>query len=682
MFGRIKSDKANEQCGFLARLRRETRGNTLAMVAAALIPIAAMIGGGVDMSRAYMAQSRLQSACDAASLAGRRVMRNNDLTTDVSAETLRFFNFNFEQGKYQTAAFTPDVSQPEPGVLRVTAETTIPTTIMSLFGFTTLPLEVSCDSSLNFVNTDVVLVLDVTGSMMCTPTEASCTRTGEIATSKIVALREAVMALYDELEPIQEELEANGQRLRFGIVPYSSSVNVGHLIRAVDPNYIAANTTYSARESLYTTPVVTGYTPNTPTTAARVSQTSGSLLTDGECTTWGNTNNGNEPALAGGPAPTPSTSTTYDRRDWGATGTRTGTRRTCRRWATVTTTTYSPITRFGFTSGTWSYRPSTLDTTALRTGNALTVASSLGSLTTAPGGTYATRETSLYRDEQEVVAAGAASTTVNWAGCIEERQTINTITGSSGYSIPSTAYDLQIDTIPSNDATRWRPFLPALIWRRDSPAITLSGTRDTTSSTSDAEYITSAARTSTGQPDPAHYACPTEARRLQAWTRETMNSYIDSLIAVGGTYHDIGMIWGARFISAGGIFADSPDTFNGQPVSRHIIYMTDGALAPNDFTYTSYGVENSDRRVTTDGDGNRPGSTQYNNHAQRFRMICNAAKNNDSSIWVIAFATALTADLTDCASNADQASLSANRQQLIARFRLIGNQIGALRLTE
>ena len=51
--------------GFLTRLRRDIRGNTLAIVGAALVPICAMIGSGVDMSRAYMAKTRLQSACDA-----------------------------------------------------------------------------------------------------------------------------------------------------------------------------------------------------------------------------------------------------------------------------------------------------------------------------------------------------------------------------------------------------------------------------------------------------------------------------------------------------------------------------------------------------------------------------------------------------------------------------------------
>ena len=92
-------------------------------------------------------------------------MDNDTLDDNAIAEARRFFNFNFPQGLYQTATFTPTVTRPATGTVRVTASTTIPTAIMRMFGFTTLPLNVTCDASLNFVNTDIVLVLDVTGSM-------------------------------------------------------------------------------------------------------------------------------------------------------------------------------------------------------------------------------------------------------------------------------------------------------------------------------------------------------------------------------------------------------------------------------------------------------------------------------------------------------------------------------------
>jgi hypothetical protein len=157
-----------------------------------------------------------------------------------------------------------------------------------------------------------------------------------------------------------------------------------------------------------------------------------------------------------------------------------------------------------------------------------------------------------------------------------------------------------------------------------------------------------------------------------------MLSYVNGLRAEGSTYHDIGMIWGARMLSHAGIFADSPTTFAGMPVAKHIIFMTDGELAPSSFTYSSYGVEFMDQRVT----GAVDAPQLYARHLQRFRMACNQAKSMNMSVWVIAFGTGLTQDMTDCASNAQQAVSASNRQQLIDRFTLIGQNIGALRLVQ
>jgi Flp pilus assembly protein TadG len=134
---------------FLTRLARDRAGNTLAIVGAALIPLTAMIGSGVDMSRAYMAKSRLQNACDAAALAGRRVMTNDTVNQTVIDEARRFFNFNFQQGLYQTSAFTPAVTRSGVGTVRVAATTNIPTSIMGIFGISGIPLSVECDASLN-----------------------------------------------------------------------------------------------------------------------------------------------------------------------------------------------------------------------------------------------------------------------------------------------------------------------------------------------------------------------------------------------------------------------------------------------------------------------------------------------------------------------------------------------------
>ena len=68
----------------IGALCSNTRGSTLAICAAAIIPLLLLMGSGLDMSRAYMAKLRLQQACDAGSLAGRRVMQGDTLDADLA----------------------------------------------------------------------------------------------------------------------------------------------------------------------------------------------------------------------------------------------------------------------------------------------------------------------------------------------------------------------------------------------------------------------------------------------------------------------------------------------------------------------------------------------------------------------------------------------------------------------
>ena len=67
--------------GLFTRLARDAAGNTLAIVAASIAPILAMVGGGVDMGRSYLAESRLQQACDAGVLAARKKLGSAAVVT-------------------------------------------------------------------------------------------------------------------------------------------------------------------------------------------------------------------------------------------------------------------------------------------------------------------------------------------------------------------------------------------------------------------------------------------------------------------------------------------------------------------------------------------------------------------------------------------------------------------------
>lgn len=672
--------------GFLTRLARDVRGNTLAIVGAALVPLSAMIGSGVDMSRAYMAKTRLQSACDAAALAARRIMQQDQMTDEVRAEAVRFFNFNFRQGLYETNTFTPDVTRPSAGTVRITASTRIPTTIMHMFGFETLPLNVTCEASLNFVNTDVMLVLDTTGSMAW---DVNGNNTNNAADQKITALRDAVMALYDELAPIQTQLEANGLRLRYGVVPYSSTVNVGYLLRAANPNNLAASADYSTRLANYTTAV------NTPTDTPIVTVQPGLAVNPGvqrfqvsgvdrqisnaNCTKFGANNgftqSGTSPVGGtftatginndadvydpDGAAPfqasAPAAPTGYVRYQFSRnTPTWSGspTNRVCDRNVVITRRTYT--TRFSYTNDTFVTNP--VDISGFRTGNSVTMATGANNNnssdftgTVAASGSYTMQQLA-------GVGTGVATQTVTWNGCIMERQTVNTITTASGMTLPANAFDLDINRAATDDASRWRPLLPELSWRRSAgTAAQSSGTAMTA-------------------------PCPVEARRLTTWNRGNMQSYVNTLDPTGSTYHDVGMIWGARMLSTTGVFGDGCENFNGMPCTRHIIFMTDGQMDTDNGILAFHGIERNDQRVS--GMSNPSEAELNGRHMQRFRMVCNAARSMNVTIWVIAFGTTLSSEMIDCAGNNNQASTAANRAQLIARFREIGSNIGALRLTQ
>jgi hypothetical protein len=84
----------------------------------------------------------------------------------------------------------------------------------------------------------------------------------------------------------------------------------------------------------------------------------------------------------------------------------------------------------------------------------------------------------------------------------------------------------------------------------------------------------------------------------------------------------------------------------------------------------------------TPGGGSWNSTDQLARHKQRFSLLCSKAKSMGYSVWVIGFATELDSSLTNCASTSSQASTSANQAALIEKFVEIGQNIGALRLTE
>ncbi|NLF77573.1 MAG: hypothetical protein GX573_17910, partial [Chloroflexi bacterium] len=264
-----------------------------------------------------------------------------------------------------------------------------------------------------------------------------------------------------------------------------------------------------------------------------------------------------------------------------------------------------------------------------------------------------------------------------WKGCIEEAATVPSEVWNP---VPEGAHDLNINLIPTTEEQRWKPWLPTAVWRRQG--LDRRGQADGRPSF---EKI-STARLDDNQPraDSGSYAasCPKAAMKLTAdLTEGQLNSYLsanNNFVPDGYTYHDIGMIWGARFISPRGIFkAENESAPNGDSIARHIIFMTDGELNTQPTAvYGAYGIEYWDRRVTSDGE-KRSSDTRVE---ARFQAACRQAREENISVWVIAFGTDLTENLTNCATPG-RSFKATNPDQLNEKFQEIAQKIAALRLT-
>lgn len=641
-FSSAANNGAREYRGILTRLRRDASGNTLAMIAMATIPLAAMVGAAIDMGRSYLIKSRLQAACDAGALGARRSMAGSVLDENAKTQGRNFFRINFstDTSGATDVVFTPTGTSD--GQVTATATARVPMTISKMYGTDFVNLSVACDARLEISNTDVMMVLDVTGSM---------------SGSRIIGLRQAVMDFYDTIK----NATTADARFRIGFVPYSSAVNVG-----IDPftgleilprNWMVDNWTYQSRTANMTTP---GYTPTT-TYGAWTTQNYGSNISNTNCTSYGNnvSFSGFNPSPSGNPtvptndvyttSGTPATVTqTFYRRQ---SGSYSGNQSCNREWRTATTT-YAHNGRYSFTS--WDYKPVTYNVATWQTGTTVTTYTR----NTAPTGTVPTSGS--YDMIALVNTPGSTvtpSTSAVFDGCVEERDTVAQATYPS---IPAGAYDMDILTTPFNNATSWRPMMNELVFARSGVGHELN--------------------VSTNRGNVTASWCPAASSKLAVRTRAQVQTYVNGLAAVGNTFHDLGMAWGARMLSPTGMWASENSTApNGRPISRHLLFMTDGEMYSPPDIYNAHGYENLDRRVS--GASTTPTLNDLvARHDARFVAMCRAARANNMVVWTVAFGTSNTPNLISCADPGK--SYAANdTAALRAQFQSIASQIADLRLS-
>jgi Flp pilus assembly protein TadG len=541
---------------WIGRLRAGTkslisdrRGNAFMLTAAAIIPVIGFVGSAVDIGRAYMTQLRLQQACDAGVLAGRRAMAGASYDDAAEAEADKMFNFNFPEAKYGASGILFSSEAVNAADVAGQASAVLPTALMFMFGKDEFRLSVDCTAKLEISNVDVMMVLDVTGSMR------NKADSGD-ADTKIVALRAAAKDFYATLA----SADIGDGRLRFGVVPYSSSVNVGGILIAKDPSWISDSATLPSRR--------------------------------GEG--WQNV-------------------------------------QVCNRWGCWWESRYF-----------YRYEDRTFDVSGMKTG---------GELNTDTGDEGATISTS-------------------WDGCIIERKTT---AFAANETAPADAFDMDIDMEPTgSDDTKWKLFLPAITYSRSSTASYSSSTDSTNFVEKGGDYA----------------ACPVAAMKLTKvpktgesgegfLTTADFDNYIDDLQPRGFTYHDAGMAWGARLLSPTGLFSDENATAdNDRPISRHVVFMTDGAMKTPPSNLSHQGQESAMNRI-----GATSESEAIERHNNRFVQLCRSARQRGMTIWVVSFGLASNASLNSCASSG-AAFEADNAAELNQQFQAIARQISKLRLSQ
>ena len=656
--GRIRASMRS----LLGRLRDDTAGTTMGIALATIILLVALTGSGTDMARAYMTKTSLQNACDAGVLAGRKAMATSGTYgTSETAKANKMFNFNFNPLATNSQNVTFSTVSSGTGAVSGTATTQMPTVMMGVFGFKSITLTVACSAELQMASADVMFVLDTTGSMACNPDGSNCNSS---STSKIMGLRDAIRNFYKTVAAAV--VDKTNTRIRFGFVPYTATVNMGGIVAAgqMPTSYFSDTQSFQTALANFNTPIWVGTTG--PATATTQTMTG---ITSSQCNSYGTNSyptSGNNPAIvAGGPPPADTTYATYSFRSWTRTsGNGSSALGTCvRNVSTATTTNYQQ--RYQFTN--WIFQNATLNVSGFKgMGNGSVVTNIAANAYVPTQGTYDMIALAALNGTTGVT--GLTTATANWDGCIEERQTVQNLAMNP---VPSGAKDLDVDSAPTTDATtQWKLNFNDVEWYRGSTNV---ATRTETSLKSDTYRV--------GSQCPPRAMLFTEVDTNSPTVVPTwLDNYVNTLVAAGSTYHDIGMIWGARLGNPNGIFASNvnADSTTYPSVSRHIIFMTDGEMAPTTTAYSAYGQELYDNRVAPSGSSN---STLINYHNNRFLAACTKAKNLGYTVWLIGFGTAITTQMQTCAT-AGRAYYASDTTALNNTFKFIAGQVADLRINK
>ncbi len=193
----------------LSKFIFDRSGNTAMMFALIMLPLLAVIGLALDVSRHRTAQTQFDNALDAAALTSARLLGEGILTQDeIKAEALDLFRADMANAESGLDCLDPNiVFDMATNDVQISSSCVLPTTLAGLVGVDQFNVSGSSTASANKTRLDLALMLDVSGSM---------------AGTKMTALQDAANVAIDMLIP-----NNNVGRVRIAIAPYSTAVNAG-----------------------------------------------------------------------------------------------------------------------------------------------------------------------------------------------------------------------------------------------------------------------------------------------------------------------------------------------------------------------------------------------------------------------------------------------------------------------
>jgi Flp pilus assembly protein TadG len=186
------------------------RGNVMFTFALALVPIIGLVGAAVDYSRGNSARTAMQSAVDAAALILSKEAQKLS-TADLNTKADAVFRAQFHRPDVTNLVVTPHFVDSGNGSYKLTlgATATVPTSFTKVIGHDQMNLTVASDVVWGLKKLELVLALDVTGSMD--------------SNNKMTELKKAAKSL---LTTMQKAAKKDGD-IKVAIIPFAVVVNAG-----------------------------------------------------------------------------------------------------------------------------------------------------------------------------------------------------------------------------------------------------------------------------------------------------------------------------------------------------------------------------------------------------------------------------------------------------------------------